>query len=120
MKINPEDIKITVSTGKAYLTDVKCKNLVSWGDTGDISLTSVIAPEKLYLERDTGDITFEKCDASDICIKTSTGDVKGTLLTEKIFVAQTSTGKIDVPKTVSGGRCEITTSTGSIKINIQN
>ena len=113
-----EDIKITVSTGKAYLTDVKCKNLVSWGDTGDISLTSVIASEKLYLERDTGDITFEKCDASDICIKTSTGDVKGTLLTEKIFVAQTSTGKIDVPKTVSGGRCEITTSTGSIKISI--
>ena len=71
------------------------------------------------MERDTGDITFDKCDASDIYIKTSTGDVKGTLLTEKVFYTQTSTGNIDVPKTVNGGRCEITTSTGNIKINIQ-
>ena len=114
-----EDIKITVSTGKVYLTDLKCKNLVSKGDTGDISLTSVTASEKLNLERDTGDITFDKCDASEIYIKTSTGDVKGTLLTEKVFYTQTSTGNIDVPKTVNGGRCEITTSTGNIKINIQ-
>ena len=112
-----EDIRITVSTGKAYLTDVKCKSLESDGNTGDISLTSVTASEKLSLERTTGDILLENCDASEIYIKTSTGDVKGTLLTEKTFVAQTSTGKIDVPKT-AGGRCEITTSTGNIKINI--
>ena len=56
--------------------------------------------------------------AAEILIKTDTGDVKGSLLSEKVFVVQTDTGSIDVPKTVSGGRCEITTDTGDIKISL--
>ncbi len=47
------------------------------------------------------------------------GDVKGTLLSEKAFFAESDTGDIDVPKTNVGGRCEITTDTGDIQIQIQ-
>ena len=65
----------------------------------------------------TGDIKLDKSDAAEIFIKTSTGNVTGTLLTEKVFITQTSTGNIKVPKSIKGGRCEITTSTGNIKIN---
>ena len=113
------DIIVGVSTGKTYLSNIQCKNFTSSGSTGDISLNNVIATEKLSIKRSTGDIKFDSSDAAEIYIETDTGDVTGSLLTDKVFIAQTDTGKINVPKTVSGGRCEITTDTGNIKITVK-
>ena len=110
------DIVINVSTGKANLTDIKCKSLISDGSTGDFSLKNVIATEKFSIERSTGDVKFDDCDATEIWVKTDTGDVTGNLLSEKIFITQTSTGDVLVPKSTNGGKCEITTSTGDIYI----
>lgn len=114
------DVKINVSTGKTNMTDIRCKNLLSSGDTGDISLKNVIATEKFSIERSTGNVKLEKSDAAEIYIETDTGDVTGTLLTEKVFIAETDTGRVDVPKTTTGGKCEIETDTGNIKITISN
>lgn len=113
------DIKINVSTGHTKLTDVTCKNVTSNGSTGDISLKNVIATEKFSIERSTGNVKLDGCDAAEIFVKTDTGDVTGSLLTDKVFITQTDTGSVDVPKTVTGGRCEITTDTGDISIKIQ-
>ena len=113
------DIKITVSTGKTCLSDVTCNNLTSGGSTGDLHLKNTVATGKFDIERSTGDITLDGCDAGEITIETSTGDVTGTLLSSKIFFAEVSTGDVDVPKTTEGGRCEITTSTGDIEISIK-
>ncbi len=113
------DVKITVSTGKKNLTNIECKNFVSNGNTGDISLNNVIAAEKFSIERSTGDVKFDGCDAAEIYVETDTGDVRGSLLTDKIFIVQADTGNVDVPKTVTGGKCEITTSTGDINISIK-
>ncbi|MBE6608442.1 MAG: DUF4097 domain-containing protein [Ruminococcaceae bacterium] len=112
------DIKIEISTGKVSLRNISCKNLISSGDTGKITLKNVTASEKFSITRSTGDVTFDACDASEILVSTSTGDVRGTLLSGKVFVTDTSTGKTDVPKSTSGGICEITTSTGDIEISI--
>ncbi len=111
-------LRLSVSTGKTNLTNVSCKSIISSGDTGDIYLKNVIATDKFDIERDTGDVKFENCDAAEISIETDTGDVKGSLLSDKVFIAQSDTGSINVPKTTSGGRCEITTDTGDIRINI--
>ena len=111
-------LSFNVSTGDAVLTDVACRTLLTTGTTGDVSLKNVIASDDLTIERGTGDVRFENCDAGQITVRTSTGDVTGTLLTEKVFVTDSSTGDISVPDTVSGGRCGITTSTGSIAIDI--
>lgn len=108
------DLKIGVSTGKSLLDGVVCKNLTSSGDTGDIQLKNVIAKETFCIERSTGDVKFEKCDAAEIFVETDTGDVKGTLCSEKVFLPKTDTGKINVPKSVTGGKCEIITDTGDI------
>lgn len=113
------DVKINVSTGKTNLTNIDCKNVVSNGDTGAISLKNVIAAEKFSIERSTGDVKFDGCDASEIFVETDTGDVRGSLLTDKVFITQTDTGSINVPKTVTGGQCEITTATGDIHISIK-
>ncbi len=112
------DVALKVSTGDAKLTDMTCKNVISSGSTGNLSLKNVIAAEKFSIERSTGDVKFDGCDAGEIMVKTDTGNVSGTLLSEKVFITKTDTGDIDVPESVTGGKCSITTDTGNIRITI--
>lgn len=114
------DVKVVVSTGKSKITDTRCKSLISSGDTGDISLDNVIATQKLLIERSTGDVKFNRCDAAEVYVKTDTGDVSGTMLSDKVFITETDTGRVNVPNSITGGRCEITTDTGDIKIAVNN
>lgn len=112
------DITVSTSTGKAILTDISCNGVISTGTTGSISLTHVIAANKFSIERSTGDVGFNSCDAAGLYVKTTTGNVSGSLLTEKVFITNTGTGSVNVPKTTAGGQCEIKTSTGDIKMKI--
>ena len=98
------------------MVDVQCTSLLSKGKTGDLFLTNVIATGCLTLERTTGDIELDRCDAGQLHIQTQTGDIKGSLLTEKVFSTQTETGRVSVPQTVTGGICTLITTTGNIKI----
>ena len=113
------DATVQVSTGKAYLTGLDCRNLISGGNTGDMTLHGVVAEETFSITRSTGDVMFDGCDASELFVTTDTGDVSGTLLSDKVFITRTDTGRIDVPKTITGGRCEITTDTGNIEISVK-
>lgn len=113
------NIKILVSTGKSHLENVNCKSLTSEGDTGDISLENVIATDTFSIERDTGDVTFIKCDAEEIYVETDTGDVTASFLTDKVVIYETDTGHVNVPRSTTGTRCEITTDTGDIKVTIE-
>lgn len=113
------DITTNVSTGDVRISESQCLNLISDGNTGDLEIYNVIAVENFKLTRSTGDVEFKGCDAANLFIETSTGSVKGSLLSEKIFFAESNTGRINVPKTVNGGRCEIKTDTGNIKVTIE-
>ncbi len=114
-----ENVKINTTTGDSFFENIDCKNIEAIGTTGDIFLKNVLAKENFYIETDTGDIDINESDACDIHIKTDTGDVNGSLLTDKVFIVETDTGDIDVPKTTSGGKCEIKTDTGDIEICIK-
>jgi len=112
------ELDVETNTGKVQLTEASCKKLTAESDTGAITLKRVIVTDSLSIESDTGNVRLENSDAAQLSIKTSTGDVTGTLLSEKNFITETSTGKVRVPKTTSGGKCEITTSTGDIILNV--
>lgn len=111
-------LEANVSTGKTKLEETVCNKLLAKGTTGNIALYNVIAEDNFYITRSTGDVKFENSDAKEIIVKTNTGNVKGTLLSSKVFITETSTGDIKVPKTTSGGKCEISTDTGDINIAI--
>ncbi len=113
------DVSITVDTGKVKLQGLACANLTSEGSTGDITLNDVIAAETISIVRSTGDVEFGASDAESIDVRTSTGDVSGSLRSEKVFLTETHTGKVDVPKSISGGRCEVRTETGDIKLTVR-
>lgn len=114
-----KDISLKLSTGDVTLKYLNCENLSSTGSTGDIRLKGVTVNNKLSLKRSTGDIEIKGSDALEIDIKTATGDVSGTLLSDKIFITESNTGTVKVPKTTSGGRCKIKTTTGDINISIK-
>ena len=112
------DISLKSSTGRCRLSSVKCKNLTSVGGTGNLLVWQVIAENHMHIERTTGDVDFYNSDADSIKVKVSTGNVTGTLASDKIFNYSTGTGKVELPSSTSGGLCEITTSTGDIRIEI--
>ncbi|MBP5269679.1 MAG: DUF4097 family beta strand repeat protein [Clostridia bacterium] len=113
------DLSVSVSTGKAELTGVRCgRNFSSTGGTGKIIMKDLIAEGTITIERTTGDVRFDGCDAAGITVKTSTGDVSGELLTPKTFNARSTTGDVSVPASQSGGGCEIRTTTGDIGITV--
>ncbi len=111
---------IHVNTGTLRMEDFSCGSLETRGNTGSIHMKNVVTRGDMVLERSTGSIHFESCDAESgkIQIKTSTGSVRGSLKTGKTFVAQSSTGSVRVPDT-DGIRCEIRTSTGSIDVTVE-
>jgi len=111
-------IGANVSTGKTFINDTSCKSFTSSGSTGDINMANFKATEMLSIERSTGDVKFDHCDAGELLITTDTGDVTGSLLSDKVFIVKTDTGDIEVPETTTGGKCQITTDTGDIKIQI--
>ena len=111
-------IKIKTSTGDIRTQNITVGSLELSASTGDITLKSVIAMERFSVETSTGDVKLEACDGREILVKTSTGDVKGSLLSDKVFFAESNTGDVNVPKTTKGGKCEIVTDTGDIRITI--
>ena len=113
-----ESASIRVTTGNLSMKDVSCGSLTSNGSTGGVRLENVEVSGAMTIERSTGNVRFEHCDAAELSIRTSTGSVSGSLMTDKIFVAHSDTGRVTIPDTTSGGRCEIRTDTGHIDISI--
>ena len=113
-----DTVSVNVTTGEFKASDMTCGSFDTTGSTGDVKLSDTVASGSFSIQRSTGDVRFDNSDAADITVKTSTGDVSGTLRTEKIFVTKSSTGSVNVPDTASGGICRITTSTGDIDIRV--
>ena len=112
-------IHAEADTGLVSLENTSCGDLYAETDTGYIKLENVVGSGKFELLSDTGYIDLNGCDAAELYIETDTGTVRGELLTNKIFFAESDTGHVSVPKSMTGGRCEIKTDTGSIEMSVK-
>lgn len=113
------DINLSVTTGDIHLSAVRCASLTTEGNTGDLDMEDLIATGAIRIDRTTGDVSFAVCDASEIFIHCSTGDIEGTLLTGKLFYADTTTGNIRVPTSEQNGSvCHLETTTGNIHVSV--
>ena len=111
-------VKVQTSTGEVGFTDLNCADAQVKTTTGEVDFVRVLASDSLRIETDTGDVTFDRSDAPEIRVETNTGDVSGTLLTPKTFEADTDTGKVKLPQSEPGGRCELISDTGDFEIEI--
>ncbi len=112
------EIRAETNTGSITLTDISCGSLFVKSETGALTLRDAISRGSLTATNSTGKISLESCDAAELSLRTSTGNISGTLLSEKLFFAESDTGRVSVPQTASGGRCEARTSTGSINLEL--
>lgn len=111
-------IKIKNTTGDINLRDINCKSLDVGLTTGNVIINNTIAEETLSVNQCTGNFVFDSLDAGEIFVKITTGNVMGSVLTDKIFEAKTTTGNVSLPSSPSGGLCKIKVTTGNIKIDI--
>ena len=116
--VNAGNIELEGDTSTLKLQNINCKNIEIESGTGKANLGSVVAESNMNISVGTCDVNLDACDAAEINIKTTTGDVKGTLLTNKVFVTNAGAGKINVPESYDGGKCNIKTGTGDIEISI--
>lgn len=112
------ELDVETNTGKLELTEIRCAALEAESKTGSIQLRSVVAAGALTIEGGTGSVQLEDSDAGQLSIETTTGSVTGTLRTGKQFIVESAHGRVSVPSSTDGGRCEIKTSTGDIHIEI--
>lgn len=112
-----EGITVENGTGKILAEGVRAASLCAQSSTGRQHLSDVVATGEMRLRSGTGDIELKKSDAAELYIEANTGDVTASLLTPKICFASSDTGRVDVPKSTEGGRCEIETDTGSIQVS---
>lgn len=115
---NAGDIQVEVNSGNVSFTEVQCRSLTATNDIGDVTLKGVLAEAEFSVQTNTGDIKLDGCDGGNIVFRTDVGNIRGTLLTDKVIFAESETGSVDVPKSTIGEKCEITTQTGDIKISI--
>ena len=79
----------------------------------------MIAEKTLYARSTSGGVALEDCDGGAIRLESTSGSVKGTLLSDKIFITDSTSGSVNIPRSSAGGECEITTTSGSIEIRIR-
>lgn len=113
------DLSLLSVSGNIKITNIKCKNIDVKNSTGKTVLQNTVATDNIQIKSVTGDVKLQKSDAGNLNIETSTGSVRGSLLTDKIFSANSSTGDVDVPQSGKGGICKVHTSTGDIKLTVE-
>jgi len=112
-------------TASATSGDITMKNSDAdflWLETtsGDTELLDCKTEYDMHIECTSGEIELNRCDAENFELLSTSGDITGTLLSDKIFFADTNSGNIDVPDSLSGGRCEVRTTSGDIEFRIIN
>lgn len=117
---SPERLTAKNKSGSVSLSRIRSEDIDASTVSGRIELCNVIASSHLNAESVSGSVELDRCDADRIRIESTSGSVKGTLLSDKIFTARSASGSVDVPRSASGGECEISTTSGSIKIEINS
>ena len=117
---SPEKLTAKSKSGSVSLSRIRSDDIDASTVSGKIELCDVIASSNLNAESVSGSVELDRCDADKIKIESTSGSVKGTLLSDKTFTVRSSTGSVDIPRSASGGECEISTTSGSIKIEINS
>lgn len=113
------DLKIKTVSGEVYVADTSPKSLNVQSTSGEVTITSVKVQSVLKAKTVSGDINLRSCDADSLLLKSTSGEISGTLCTKKKFITDTVSGDVDVPKSKSGGKCEIETTSGDIEFTIE-
>lgn len=116
---SPETLAVKSSSGAIVLSHIRSGEVTAKSTSGKMELTDVVAEKNLYAKSVSGGVALDGCDGGKIKLETTSGSVRGTILSDKIFITDSTSGSVKVPRSSVGGECEITTTSGSIDIEIK-
>lgn len=108
------NLNLDSTSGDLDLTGVMCGELTANSSSGEMACRDVLAERTIQMDSASGEIRLVDCDASSLVLTSSSGDITGTLLTPKVYQAESDSGNAKVPDSTQGGPCEIHTSSGDI------
>lgn len=111
--------EISSDTGEITISHCQLSRAELDSDSADILLNYTTCGGTLKAESDVGNVIFDQSDAAEILVETDTGDISGTLLSDKVFTAKSRTGMVVVPESLTGGRCVLNSDTGNIQVRIR-
>ena len=112
------EMRLRTTSGDQKLENVSCASLAAESSSGKKHLTDVLVSGELKSDSSSGDLTLLRCDAASLYLRTTSGEVRGSLRTEKVFFTDTSSGSVKAPQSMSGGKCEVHTTSGDIKLTV--
>lgn len=107
-------ISAKTTSGEIYAGGAICLEASFESCSGNVELEGVNVRDSLNVETTSGNIELDECDSAALKLVSTSGNISGELLSEKVFMAKSTSGRINVPFGLSGGKCEITTTSGNI------
>lgn len=119
--VTAKRLTLSGSSGSIYVNDAALSESLSVKlSSGTVMLAKTVSEGDFSATTTSGGIYLDRCDGKNIDIKTTSGSVRGTLLSEKIFNAKATSGSVNVPDSTlnAEGICNINTTSGNINISI--
>ncbi|MBQ3566086.1 MAG: DUF4097 family beta strand repeat protein [Oscillospiraceae bacterium] len=111
-------LNTTATSGDITVKDSTMDYFYNSTTSGSTDLINTTVDYDINMESTSGDITLERCDADSLELSSTSGNIEGSLLSSKIFSVDTNSGDIDIPDSVSGGKCDVETTSGNIDFEI--
>ncbi len=112
-----QKLSAETTSGNISLLDCTAGELALEASSGKVTLENVTAAETLSVITQSGNISLQKCDAPTLSLSAKSGNVKGVLLSDKMYDVRSNSGKILCPSSVEGhGTCTVRTSSGNISL----
>lgn len=113
---NAKTVRVKTTSGDVSLSAVYAETVSVKTVSGEVELESVTAKETLTVSTNSGDIDLY-CDAGEIYIESTSGDIEGSIGSAKHYIVDTTSGRIRIPPNdESADICKIHTTSGDIEI----
>ncbi len=115
-------LDISSSSGEIDITDVQSEaaKLNISSASGDVE-TEGCEFSEINIKTSSGSIELYMCDAGRLELSSASGDIEATLMSHKVFFADSAIGNVRVPASVpDSAECHLSTSSGDITVTVQN
>lgn len=113
-------IKAESTSGKLVCKNGNAEFVTLRSTSGSVKMENVLTSNSINVETTSGSISLDRCDGESLILKSTSGSIRGTLLSEKNFQATSNSGSIHIPTpNASAGICKISTTSGSIHMEIE-
>ena len=119
--INGRAVEVNSTSGDIMVSALRIEALNVESTSGDVRISEAVVNGKISIETVSGDLQLDSCDAENLWLKSVSGDISGTLLSEKHFTTHTTSGDVHVSDSASAAQtCEVTTTSGDVSIFIKD